>query len=177
MAFQEVTSLDCNDAIQLGGTNKKTGKPNPTKIEGFYLGSRQVASPKSKTGFSALHVFQTAKGNVGVWGKTDLDSKLSQVTPGQLTQVTFTGMKPTKNNPMYSFKVAVDADQRIDVTTTAPTESTEDADDHEGYIEDTGIDGEDEETSPPYPTAPARAASAPSQSQQAKVAALLQKRR
>ena len=40
MAFKEVQSLEAENAISLGGRNKKTGKENPTKAEGYYLGSR-----------------------------------------------------------------------------------------------------------------------------------------
>lgn len=115
MAFQEVADLDCSTTTALGGTDKKSGKKNPTSIEGYYVGTRQVVSPKSKTGFAALHVFQTKTGNVGVWGKTNLDAKMLTVKPGAMARVEFTGMVETKNNPMYKYRVQVDLDNVIDV--------------------------------------------------------------
>lgn len=115
MGFKEITSLDAENTISLGGYNKKLRKENPTEVEGYYLGSRKVTSTKNSQGFSSLHVFQTAEGNLGVWGKTDMDRKLGQVTVGTMTKVEFTGMKATKNNDMYTYKVQVDSDNTIEV--------------------------------------------------------------
>jgi hypothetical protein len=142
MAFKEVQSLEADTTISLGGFNKKTRTDNPTTITGYFLGSRKVASPKAKTGWSALHVFQTAEGNVGVWGKTDLDRKLTALATqlGVLVRVTQSGFKPTKNgNDMYLFRVEVDADDRIevDLPQTLETQSTEeDYSDDEEYTQD-----------------------------------------
>jgi hypothetical protein len=113
MAFKALNDLSSDVAIQLGGTDRKTNKPNQSTITGYFLGTRQVDSPKSKTGKSALHIFQTSTGNVGVWGKTNLDQKLQSATPGALTRVTFTGMQPTKNNPMYVYNVEIDLEDTI----------------------------------------------------------------
>lgn len=113
--FTTITDLDCSKTTSIGGVDRKSGKKNPSQIEGYYIGTRQVASPKAKTGFSALHVFQTPEGNVGVWGKTNLDQKMTSVTPGAMTRVSFIGMQETKNNPMYKYKVEVDASNTIEV--------------------------------------------------------------
>lgn len=115
MAFKEINSLETEQTISLGGTNKKTGKQNPTRIEGYYLGNRKIEDNKKKSGVTYIHVFQTPKGNVGVWGKTDLDRKLSGVTPGTMTRVSFVGMAPTKNGEMYKYKAEIDADNVIEV--------------------------------------------------------------
>jgi len=115
MAFQEIQSLDADNVVSIGGKNKKTGKDNPKQVEGYYIGSRQVESRKSKTGKSYIHFFQTEKGNLGVWGKTDLDRKISTVTPGTMVQISFSGMKETPNGDMYTFKVAQDKDNTIEV--------------------------------------------------------------
>lgn len=186
MGYQEVVSLDCDTAIQLGGKDRKTGKANPTRIEGYYVGSKNVPSPKSKTGFSKLHVFQTPKGAVGVWGKTDLDRKLASAQTGAMTRVTYTGMKETKNNPMYVYKVEVDADNSIDVSSAS--EDSGDADSAENLFgnetsEATYEDAEEtdpgEEASALDEAPPARAAApripvqTPSAERQAKVKALL----
>lgn len=112
MSFKEVASLDAEVTISLGGVNRKTGKKNPTSIEGYYLGSRVV---ESKKGDSKIHFFQTSKGNVGVWGKTDSDRKLNGVTPGTMTRISFDKMQATPNGEMYKYKVEVDGDNTIDV--------------------------------------------------------------
>ncbi len=115
MGFKEVADLDCEVSTAIGGVDKKSGKKNPTSAEGFYIGTRQVVSKKSKTGFAALHILQTSKGNLGVWGKTNLDQKMTAVKPGQLIRISFVGMVETKNNPMYKYKVEIDASQTIEV--------------------------------------------------------------
>ena len=69
MAFKQIQDLDADVTISMGGFNKKTKKKNPTTAEGYYLGSRKVASPKAKSGFASLHFLQTEDGNLGVWEK------------------------------------------------------------------------------------------------------------
>lgn len=112
MGFREVVSLDAEVTIGLGGVNKKTGKKNPTSIEGYYLGSRSV---EGKKGESKIHFFQTSKGNVGVWGKTDSNRKLGGVTPGTMTRISFDKMQDTPNGEMYKYKVEVDGENTIEV--------------------------------------------------------------
>lgn len=140
MAFKTIASLDADQTISIGGYNKKERKENPISIEGYFLGSRKIASQKDKKGYSFIHVFQTLKGNVGVWGKTALDDKLAQVIPGTMTQVNFTGMKPTKNGEMYTFKVAVDTDNTIEVNLQdeLPRSAT-----HNGFSNVEDSDGDD----------------------------------
>lgn len=172
MGFTELADLDCTVTTALGGRDKKNNKNNPTQIEGYYIGSRQVASPKSKTGFAALHVFQTEEGNVGVWGKTNLDQKMKQVTPGSMTRVTFTGMMETKNNPMYKYKVEVDSSNTIDVSSAVPVKDSYESDDS---YSDESLDESSAEEAVEYvaPKAPKQAAKTPSAEQQARVKALL----
>src|SRR4051812_19473125 len=117
MGFKEVQDLDAEVTTALGGVSKKTGKPNPKQVEGYFIGTRTVESKKAKDGFCKLHIFQTAKGNLGVWGKTDLDRKLANVTPGVMVRATCTGMQaiPGKND-MYKYKVETDDSNTIEVT-------------------------------------------------------------
>lgn len=115
MGFKKLQDLNTENIIALGGFNKKAKKDNPTEVEGYYLGSRVVANTKNKSGKAYIHVFQTPKGNIGVWGKTDMDQKLIQVTPGTMTKVEFSGMKDTKNGEMYVYDVSVDDEQTIEV--------------------------------------------------------------
>lgn len=116
MAFKQVQDLDSETTISLGGVNKKTRKANPTSVEGYYIGKRKVDSKKAKSGFSFIYYFQTPKGNVGVWGKTDLDRKMEGVVAGNMVRASFEKMIPTPNGEMYKYKVEFDPDNTIEVT-------------------------------------------------------------
>lgn len=155
MGFQEVTSLDAETTIRLGGVDKKTGKKCPTTAEGYYLGAKVIDSPKSKSGKASLHIFSTPKGNLGVWGKTNMDQKLKTVTPGTMTRITFTGMQPTKNGEMYVYKVETDGENTIDVSALSDSSNDvsggvgedydTDASQYDGSVEteDESVDDED----------------------------------
>ncbi len=117
MAFKEVADLSTEVTVSVGGTNRKTGKKNPDRVEGYYLGRRSVADTKKKSGVSYIYVLQTSKGNLGVWGKTDMDRKMDSVPLGTMIFIAFEKMVPTANGEMYKYKVGVDADNTIEVNT------------------------------------------------------------
>lgn len=144
MAFKQVTDLSTDTMISLGGFNKKTGKNNPTSVEGYFLGSRKVASPKAKTGLAFIYAFQTSKGNIGVWGKTDLDRKMEGVLPGQMVRASFDKMVPTTNGEMYKFKVEVDAENTIEVSSAAPTQASNDDNDGTEFNASEELDAEND---------------------------------
>lgn len=179
MAFKEIQSLDAETTISLGGFNKKTRQDNPTQITGYYLGSKTVPSQKSKTGKAYIHIFQTVDGNVGVWGKTDLDRKMQALTEkvGVMVRVTQNGTKPTKGgNDMYIFRVEVDADNSIEVATTQQSYESEVVEEEysdESYDDD--VNAEFDAPATRRPTAPVQAATVPDAARQAKVKALLAK--
>ena len=165
MAFKPLADLDASVTVAIGGIDKSTGKKNPTSIEGYYIGTRQVPSRKAKSGFCSLHILQTAKGNVGVWGKTNLDQKMPSVLPGQMIRVSFVGMVETPNNPMYKYKVEVDADNTIEVNlandTTAASEDPEV--DQDSGLEETDLTADEDQAFETVTTAPARRPAAPAQ--------------
>lgn len=142
MGFKEVQSLDADVVIALGKKDKNTGKAYPKQIEGYYLGSRKV---ENKRGESALHFFQTAEGNVGVWGTTDLNRKLSSAPIGAMIRATSTGTKPTPNGEMYTYKVEVDEDNTIEVETLAAGAVTAESEYDSSTNEDDSNENEDEE--------------------------------
>jgi hypothetical protein len=148
MGFKTVQGLDAEVTVALGKMNKETGKPYPKSAEGYYLGSRTV---ENKKGDSKLHFLQTEEGNLGVWGTTDLDRKLSQVTVGTMTRITSTGTKETKNGDMYTYRVEQDDSNTIDVNLSTEAEEVEsenlEADDN--YDADAA--GESEEENEPLP--------------------------
>lgn len=173
MAFKTVLSLDADNTISLGGFNKKTKKDNPTSAEGYFLGSREV---DQKNGKSMLHFLQTPKGNLGVWGKTDMNRKLANAEPGTMIRVSFTGMQDTPKGEMYKFKVEVDEDNTIEVGDLAASESQGDSGSEETVDEgeETTDDDNDSDTDNDADEAPAKTASTVSAADRAaKVQALL----
>lgn len=141
MGFSEVSSLDADVTIAIGKVDKKTGKAYPKQAEGYYLGSRTV---ESKRGSSKLHFLQTAKGNIGVWGTTDLSRKLSQVKAGTMVRITSTGTKPTPNGDMYTYRVEADKSNTIEVAGAEDTLVS-------GYeASDLEVGADDEQTSGTY---------------------------
>jgi hypothetical protein len=131
MSYQEISSLDADIVVALGKKDKKTGKAYPKQAEGYYLGKRSVESSR---GSSFLHFLQTSEGNLGVWGTTDLNRKLSQVPAGTMVRITSTGTKPTPNGPMYTYKVEQDSSNTIEVS--SQDDSTGDNDNEDNYQED-----------------------------------------
>lgn len=128
MAYKKKVELRTDTAITLGGTDE-SGKVNQTKVEGYYLGSKTI---ESDFGPGKLHIFQTEKGNIGVWGKTHLNSLLSAELAGMMVLVTFEGMqKPAKKGrrPSYSYSVQYDEDNKIDVSGISATEDSATQDD------------------------------------------------
>lgn len=166
MAFKEVADLSADVTVSLGGVNKKTGKKNPTKAEGYYLGRREVPDNKKKSGVSYIYFFQTDQGTLGVWGKTDMDRKMGSVPTGAMTKVEYDRMVATANGEMYKYKVAVDMDNSIEVATTSSTHTDSDSSfaEEEGLDEDTDDSGAEDEL---------QAAALAAAERKAKVAALL----
>jgi hypothetical protein len=167
MSFKEVKDLDCETSISLGGLNRKTGKANPTTVEGYFLGSKVTQSQKSRTGTALLHIFDTAEGRIGVWGKTDLDRKLTTVKSGTMTRVTQNGTVRTPNGDMYKFKVEIDETNTLDGSPLQNTSSNE--------AEALNVDDEEmtDEVVPSQPQKPSRPATVPSADAQARVRSLL----
>lgn len=185
MSFKEVQTLDADVTVALGGVNKKTGKANPTQVEGYFLGTRVVESKMARDGTSKIHFLKTGTGNIGLWGKTDLDRKLGQVTKGTMIRITQDGkMNIPGKNAMYKFKVEVDASDTIEVELPqASLESNNsEFDSPAAQFGDEDLTGvfEDElsdDVEPSRPLPPARAAATPDARSQQKVKELLAKAR
>lgn len=190
MAYEQVIELRADKYINLGGVDKKSGKANPTSVEGYYLGSFQTKG--GAYGPSTVHVLQTKTGNVGVWERGNLADLMAKITPGNACIITFRGMsekKPGKNQA-YLCKAVQDKDNTIDVSgITGPGE--EDNSFTGGDESDAGFSVEDgyepeaelgdeeaplDEAPVQRPVAPARRAAAPDPQRAAKVQALLKGR-
>lgn len=188
MAFKKIQDLDAEITVALGGKNKQTGKANPTQVEGYYLGSKQTTNTRNKTKKSFLHILQTEKGNLGVWGKTDLDRKMTVVPVGVMVRITQSGTIATPNGDMYRFTVEIDEENAIEVDLPAGShqeaqadETTDGEEDVPYFDDEPSSDEVDEETpadevSARRPTPPARRAATPTAASQAKTKALLSSR-
>lgn len=155
MAFQKIQDLDCETTIQLGGTNKETRKPNAKSAEGYYLGSRKIVT---KYGDGWVHVLQTQKGNLGIWGKSHMDRKLLTVPLGTMVRITHTGQIPTnKGNDMITYDVELDPSNTIRVTAVSDDTTEAAGTSDEEYVADDGETDELEEEEDVDVVAPARA--------------------
>ena len=152
MAFKTIQDLETDNTVALGGYNKKLKKENPTQPEGYFLGTKKTKNTKND-GVSSLHILQTPKGNVGVWGKTDLDRKMLNVVAGTMVRITHTGMQQTKNGEMYKYRVEIDNENSIPIELTPAKEygSTASFTDEEPTDEDEG-EGVEDSTPDPTPT-------------------------
>ena len=178
MAFQEISDLDAATTISIGGYNKKLRKENPTAVEGYFLGSKATKNNKSASGVSYLHILQTSKGNVGVWGKTDMDRKLASATPGTMIKIEFSGMQATKNGEMYKYKVSVDKDATIEVAPPPAAKPTAASsyDEDQAYVDSESEEDDAFDSGERYEAPAPLAASANSKSRQAAVQAMLSKK-
>jgi len=162
MAYETIADFDCTKTISVGGTrlDKKTGKryKNPTQIEGFYVGTKSGIDNKlNPEKPMSIHIFQTAEGNVGVWGKTDLDQKMRRAKVGYMTLVAFDKMVPTNRLPMFKYTVQQDpqnVNQDLVVgcdtlnnvqaeESTSSFESEEEAVEEEAFEEEASLDSEE----------------------------------
>ena len=176
MAFKEVTDLNADTTISLGGVNRKTNKANPKSVEGYYLGKRTVEDKKKKkkSGVSYIYILQTPKGNLGVWGKTDMDRKMLQATPGAMIRITHTGMVNTPSGEMYKYSVEQDTENCIEVSDAAEASSPKSTDDDADLDESLGEGPGEDEAEETYTKPPSAASSA---ERKAKVQDLLKKRK
>lgn len=173
MAFKKKPSLDVDNVFKLGGVDKK-GKACPKQIEGFYVGSRTVEGDQ---GTSTIHVFQTSKGKVGIWGSKTLNTTLSAEDAGYMIRVTYLGKKKlTKGRTQHMYDIEIDEDQRSEEAAADTEEGEEglEASDESEDSEDTEDEEEAEEDE--EPAAPALAASSAAE-RKAKVQALVNKRK
>lgn len=113
MAYEKLVDLGTELVSALGGTDNKTGKPNPTSIEGYYLGSKNV---QTSSGPSVIHVFQTPKGNQGVWGTKKLNDNLTARVAGKMTLVEYKGkVKIAGGKTQHTYDIMVDKTNAIEV--------------------------------------------------------------
>jgi len=152
MSYKKHVDLNSDVTVALGGKDAK-GKPNPTSVEGYYLGSRTV---DGEYGEAKIHYFNTAEGVVGVWGKTNLNRILDPKYLGMMVLVSFTGMGKAQKGkkPPYNYELQYDDGNTTDVSgfnlDAAGAEEPDYSDSEEGY-EESSVDGDETEADEPPP--------------------------
>lgn len=124
MAYQQLTDLGTDQVFALG-----VGEGKLSTIEGYYLGARTVTT---SNGDSVIHVFQTPKGNQGVWGTKKLNDNLGGSNRGVMTKIDYKGkIKLQGGKTQHTYEFFVDLDNSIQVanlpsgTNTANIELTD----------------------------------------------------
>lgn len=171
--MEELSGLSADVTVALGKPDKKTGKIK-TSLEGYYLGTK--SGIKTDHGNTSLHIFQTAEGNVGIWGTTRLDKLISTYSErilGCFCTVDYLGKekkaRPGKS-PAHLFKLSASKTNKINVANLQENSS------YEEELTDESINDELSEESEPIaarPVAPKSPASTPDAARQARVQALL----
>lgn len=135
MAYEELKDVT---GIKLGGTNKKTGKPNPTRLEGYFIRVEERINKFNKDKPQKFYVFQTAEGDVGLYGTAGIDREMRKATPGRMTLVIETGetLDTGKGNPMKVYVVKQDKSNAIEVDNETPSYDSLDLDDSGAELEE-----------------------------------------
>lgn len=117
------TDLPSFDLVpDLGSINTSTGEPNPKSVEGYYLGYRAM---DSYFGLHKLYILKTPKGDVGIFGKTNLDQKMVFVRRGAMVRISLIGEIYAGNrNYIKEYKVEVDEEDIIKTSTASNKNTT-----------------------------------------------------
>lgn len=182
MAYDELGQIK---SIQLGGVNTKTGKKNPTQLEGYYIGYEKRPNKFNPDKPKNFYKFQTAEGDVGIYASAGLDKVLESATLGVMTKIVATGetLDVGKGNPMKIFKAYQDKSNSIEVAQRQDAETPVTSDSDDSYVETAEAEAAfEEDESEPAPVVSARPVpprtvpASINTSQQAKIQALLKSR-
>lgn len=172
--------LDDIRPVVLGGVDKKTGKKNPTQLEGYYLRIESRPNKFNPDKPQNFYVFQTAEGQVGIYGKAGIDREMKKAILGVMTLVKDTGevLDTGKGNPMKVFQVAQDKANVLDADALAASNVAPQSDeDYVSESEDSDDEEAIEEVPPARPVAPKVPLKTPSAERQAALQSLLSKSR
>jgi hypothetical protein len=134
MAYNEIGEVKI---VILGGTNDRTGEPNPTSVEGYFLRTESKPNKFDKAKPKNFYVFSTRDGEVGIYGSGGLDQLMKNAVIGVMTKVTDTGerLDTGKGNPMKVYRVQQDPD-RVAHNQKALLTSPDDESGDDGLYED-----------------------------------------
>lgn len=173
--------LDDIQTVVLGGVDKKTGKKNPTQLEGYFLRVETRPNRYNPNKPQNFYIFQTSTGQVGIYGKAGIDREMKKATLGVMTLVKDTGqvLDTGKGNPMKVFQISQDKANVLDAASLAQSNVAPQSD--EDYISNSEDDETDEELveeiAARAPVAPKVPLKTPSAERQAALQALLSKSR
>lgn len=163
MAYKTKLDAKAEKIIKLGGKDER-GKPNPTKVEGYYLGAKNT---DGQYGPGFLHIFKTVEGNVGLFGKTNSNRLLSKDHVGQMVLLEFTGMSTPKKGraAAYEFKLSYDEEDVVDTAglnlNVAAASEDEESDGVADDEEETDLGSEDEQLDEVAPQRPIKQVARP----------------
>ena len=111
-------------------------------MEGYYLGFKIV---ETQFGKGKLYIFETKDGNIGIWGKKQLNEDLPKVPVGTMMRITFKGMRKGKFRPLHVYEIEKDPTNTIDVlgSSVSLDESVDysaDEDSSEDYTSDISVE-------------------------------------
>lgn len=178
MPYEELGSVD---TVSLGGSDTKTGKANPTQIEGYLVSVEQRPNKFNPSKPQNFYIFKTKSGLKGVFAKAGIDSVLKGAQLGAMTKLISTGeTKDTgKGFPMKVFKAYQDKTNTVDTGLYAAAASNDDESEDTGneeYDSSSESDESQEEAPPARPTKPAQAAKSPTAESIARMQAALKNR-
>lgn len=88
--------------IEAGGGSSDTIWDRQSVLTGKYVGSKTDVGPNK----SMLYTFETEDGNVGAWGATVLDDRMSEIPVGSRVRIECLGKKTSKSGSSFTdFKV------------------------------------------------------------------------
>lgn len=168
MAYEEISDVK---VVVLGGTDKKTGKPNPIQIEGYLVRVEQRKNKFHPDVPQNFYVFKTKEGERGVYAKAGINSALKNAKFNVMTMLIATDetLDTGKGNPMKVFKAKQDPKNTYEGSAESAYSDQEDTSDDDLFEESTPMD----EAPTARPNPPARAAQAPSAERQKRVQDLI----
>jgi len=138
MARQRKTDLGTDQVFALGH-----GEGKIDQIKGYYLGSRDVTT---SNGESKIHVFQTPKGNTGIWGTKKLNDNLTPSDRGVYQEIFYKGkVKLQGGKTQHTYEFNVDTENTIAVTALPVGVVAADAEETEDTVESEEFTAVDQE--------------------------------
>lgn len=111
MNRKEVVRVEADTLVTLGKINKVTGKPYLKQLEGYLIGHTALTGLHIKD--AVVWFIKTNKGNVGLYGRIDLNRKLQLVTAGTYVRITSIGLN--EQGTIYLYKVEYDSANTIEL--------------------------------------------------------------
>ena len=111
MAFKKAESK-LGKYADLATWNKKGEIKEGDSIEGYYVDSETFTT---KHGEMTIYVIETSEALVKVTGQTDIKNKFAEIPLGCKVRLTFQGIVETKNNPLKSYEVEYDEEDKTEL--------------------------------------------------------------